>query len=86
MASMADVSAFKYFNINMYLPVVLVVHCAMVMLGVDKCGEWIHMLPKCRAGRRALHHGHARYGDCGLKFTHASVSHVYHALWSAVTS
>ena len=78
MASMADVSAFKYFNINMYLPVVLVVHCAMVMLGVGQCGGWIDMLPKCRAGS-ALHRGHAKCGDCGLKFTHAPVSHACRA-------
>lgn len=45
MASMADVSAFKYININMYLPVVLVVHCAMVILGVDKCGGNYLVLP-----------------------------------------
>lgn len=32
MASMADIN--KVFNINTYLPVILVVHCAMVALGI----------------------------------------------------
>lgn len=34
MGTMANVSAFKYLNINTYLPVLLVLHCAMVAFGV----------------------------------------------------
>ena len=45
---MAEVSqTFKeYFNLNLYLPVVLVVHCAMVALGI-----WDRLLNLCTSSR-----------------------------------
>lgn len=48
MSSMAEVSqTFKeYFNLNLYLPVVLVVHCAMVALGI-----WDRLLNLCTSSR-----------------------------------
>ena len=48
MASMADVSKVfeTYFNLNMYLPVVLVVHCAMVALGI-----WDRLFNMCVSSR-----------------------------------
>ncbi len=46
MGTMANLSAFKYININVYLPMVLVVHCMMVALGV-----WDRLLNIFVAGR-----------------------------------
>ena len=46
MGSMADMSMFKYIKINTYLPVVLVVHCAMVAFGI-----WDRLLGMCMSSR-----------------------------------